>query len=453
MKPIKRRKPSDLLKQQKETGQSYWDMIGYPLPEVTVTADYPNQDRVWDTVDNLDTRKESVPEFINRLNDNDRRYIIDESNGMPATFLMNNDGNYAYPLIQDVNGSLHNYDTKYGDYWYRQPYENGDYIKFATPGDASYFTEHYKERWPEYFQGFACGKDAFGLPGFKNGFDTFANGIGRAIYNEMIANGWYTPARYDNIMSQLSSESGHGTSALATKYHNYGGRTDAKGGYMHFANDEAFAKDHLRYLQRKHKAAWDAKDTISYVNALHKSNYMSDNPEHYLSLLRGQKSARRAWQKAMQTWESNPPKIVEQPDATRVVLPTRIVVPVDNTAVATPTISVPQPTSYIDPTVVQGIPEQLEVPEDETYYASALPPMEQAFGQFFYPGETPYSNDLPMFKAGKDSGIHIKPSHRGRFTKYLKAHPGMTAEKAKHSKSAAVRKMATFALNARHWKH
>lgn len=29
----------------------------------------------------------------------------------------------------------------------------------------------------------------------------------------------------------------------------------------------------------------------------------------------------------------------------------------------------------------------------------------------------------------------------------------MTAEKAKHSKSAAVRKMATFALNARKWRY
>ena len=29
----------------------------------------------------------------------------------------------------------------------------------------------------------------------------------------------------------------------------------------------------------------------------------------------------------------------------------------------------------------------------------------------------------------------------------------MTDEKAKHSKSAAVRKMATFVLNARKWRH
>lgn len=72
-----------------------------------------------------------------------------------------------------------------------------------------------------------------------------------------------------------------------------------------------------------------------------------------------------------------------------------------------------------------------------------------AYGKF---QQTPVGALLP-FKYGKDSGIHIKPSHRGRFTQYLKSHPGMTAEKAKHSKSATVRKMATFALNARKWKH
>lgn len=51
------------------------------------------------------------------------------------------------------------------------------------------------------------------------------------------------------------------------------------------------------------------------------------------------------------------------------------------------------------------------------------------------------------------SGIHIKKSHEGRFTRYLQQHPGMTAEQAKHSKNPHVRQMATFAINARKWKH
>jgi hypothetical protein len=48
------------------------------------------------------------------------------------------------------------------------------------------------------------------------------------------------------------------------------------------------------------------------------------------------------------------------------------------------------------------------------------------------------------------SGIHIKPSHVGRFTAYKKR-TGKTTAQAKKSKSPAVRKMATFAQNAAKW--
>lgn len=151
-------KPSNLLQQQKQTGKSYWDMIGYPLPEVTVTASYPHEQRVWDTV-NRARYGFSEPEFLRRLDYNDRRYINTPYGG-ESTHLMTNDGNYAYPMIQDINGTLHNYDKKYGDYWNRDPKENGDYIKFQTPGDARYFAEHYKKNWPIFFQGaFKDGKD------------------------------------------------------------------------------------------------------------------------------------------------------------------------------------------------------------------------------------------------------------------------------------------------------
>lgn len=151
-------KPSNLLQQQKQTGKSYWDMIGYPLPEVTVTANYPHEYRVWDTV-NRARYGFSEPEFLRRLDYNDRRYINTPYGG-ESTHLMTNDGNYAYPMIQDINGTLHNYDKKYGDYWNRDPKENGDYIKFQTPGDARYFAEHYKKNWPIFFQGaFKDGKD------------------------------------------------------------------------------------------------------------------------------------------------------------------------------------------------------------------------------------------------------------------------------------------------------
>jgi oligoendopeptidase F len=54
------------------------------------------------------------------------------------------------------------------------------------------------------------------------------------------------------------------------------------------------------------------------------------------------------------------------------------------------------------------------------------------------------------------SGIHIKKSHQGllrKEDKIAKGHkiPLKTLEANKKSKSAAVRKRATFALNARSW--
>jgi len=55
-----------------------------------------------------------------------------------------------------------------------------------------------------------------------------------------------------------------------------------------------------------------------------------------------------------------------------------------------------------------------------------------------------------MYKSG--GGIHIKPSHKGRFTAY-KQRTGKTTEEALHSKDPHVRQMANFARNAAKWKH
>ena len=49
-------------------------------------------------------------------------------------------------------------------------------------------------------------------------------------------------------------------------------------------------------------------------------------------------------------------------------------------------------------------------------------------------------------------GIHIKPSHVGRFTEY-KQRTGKTTEEALHSPDPHVRQMANFARNAAKWKH
>lgn len=56
------------------------------------------------------------------------------------------------------------------------------------------------------------------------------------------------------------------------------------------------------------------------------------------------------------------------------------------------------------------------------------------------------------------SGIYIKPANRGKLrtsTKTKEGHtiPIKTLQKLKNSASAVTRKRATFALNARKWKH
>jgi hypothetical protein len=59
-----------------------------------------------------------------------------------------------------------------------------------------------------------------------------------------------------------------------------------------------------------------------------------------------------------------------------------------------------------------------------------------------------------FLKKGGKSGIHIKKKNRGKFTDYCGGK--VTDEciaKGKKSPNAAIRKRATFADNARHFKH
>lgn len=60
--------------------------------------------------------------------------------------------------------------------------------------------------------------------------------------------------------------------------------------------------------------------------------------------------------------------------------------------------------------------------------------------------------DIPSFKKG--SKIHIKKKNRGKFTKYCNGKVTQKCiDKAKKSGNPKLRKRATFAENARKWKH
>lgn len=59
---------------------------------------------------------------------------------------------------------------------------------------------------------------------------------------------------------------------------------------------------------------------------------------------------------------------------------------------------------------------------------------------------------LEFLKNG--SGIHIKPSQKGSFTKYCNGKvTNECIRRGKNSPNPKIRKKATFAQNARHWKH
>ena len=62
------------------------------------------------------------------------------------------------------------------------------------------------------------------------------------------------------------------------------------------------------------------------------------------------------------------------------------------------------------------------------------------------------ANIHDIYEYATGGGIHIKPSHEGRFTEYKKR-TGKTTEEALHSPDPHVRQMANFARNASHWKH
>jgi len=62
------------------------------------------------------------------------------------------------------------------------------------------------------------------------------------------------------------------------------------------------------------------------------------------------------------------------------------------------------------------------------------------------------ANIHDIYEYATGGGIHIKPSHEGRFTAYKKR-TGKTTEEALHSKDPHVRQMANFARNAAKWHH
>lgn len=81
---------------------------------------------------------------------------------------------------------------------------------------------------------------------------------------------------------------------------------------------------------------------------------------------------------------------------------------------------------------------------------TALPDIRERYNEFAEGGDIVAPVDENVYAEG--GSIHIKPSHRGKFTA-LKKRTGHSASWFKAHGTPAQRKMATFELNARKWKH
>lgn len=120
------------------------------LPEVEVTAQYPYEQRVIDTMNN------SSPEFLERLRNNDRR-SIHNPDGTFSTHVLGSADNIVFPEIMDVNGKLIDNRSMPWQSAMRYAIKNNDYIEFPTEGDARYFGEHYKKYFPKFFDNIFAG--------------------------------------------------------------------------------------------------------------------------------------------------------------------------------------------------------------------------------------------------------------------------------------------------------
>lgn len=95
----------------------------------------------------------SNAEFMDRLRRNDRRFIQNKD-GSVSTHLLGQVDNSVFPRIQEENGEL--LDTRGMDWRkaYKRARKTGDVVDFDSPEDAEYFSEHYKEMYPDYFKRF-----------------------------------------------------------------------------------------------------------------------------------------------------------------------------------------------------------------------------------------------------------------------------------------------------------
>lgn len=244
------KKPSELLKEQKETGKSYWDLIGRPLYDDGKDSD---------SEESVKQNEPASQEQLDAL-----RYIADM-----ALDSYNNGKDEVIPDEVDKYAGL-SYSSSYPEY-------TGD-----IPMDVVL------SRKPQFKKGKGDQRPA-----------NFVNQIAPSLYRSLNKYKVYSPQTFDNTMRQLAWESNYGLSNVAIKNNNFGGVGFNGKTYYKYKNVDDFTDSYVKLLKSRYSNALAAKDTTAYARELKKRGYFQDTLEHYSSNLANMSSLNQALQNHM----------------------------------------------------------------------------------------------------------------------------------------------------------
>lgn len=166
---------SELLKQKKQTGKSYWELVGKPLPNFDGGKD--------DELRNIvDTVNKSSANFVNRLKDPNRQTIRAWEDPLRSiathklAYYSEGDNDVVFPMVQQVGNKLIDYTNPavgtfnrniQFDRAIQSAEQRGDTVRIPK-GTGEKFTTRYKN----YYPSFDSGKD-----GDDNPFKQFMSNL------------------------------------------------------------------------------------------------------------------------------------------------------------------------------------------------------------------------------------------------------------------------------------
>ena len=280
--------------------------------------------------------------------------------------------------------------------------------------------------------------------------------------------------------AQDSLESGHGTSDAARRKNNYGGmqRLDKKTNKMvnvSYGSIDDYMNAKWKMMNNKFGRALNAKNIQEYANILndpkyHGKGYMYGLYEGYrdgqpLDVARQTKYMNDYTRIMMDIAGEKGFKGADVPDDLSIVQPENPYTQFIPFEPFNPQ-AFNNPQAFVAPRREQFEVKQpiIEAAKDYAYSPEQLEREERRqglnnlsfiLGMMNGGNGSSFADTIGMLTgniAAEGGKIHIKPENRGKFTA-LKKRTGHSATWFKEHGTPAQRKMATFALNARHWKH